>query len=92
MQKKPRTRTVLNKFDGEWIVTTHVRKLSVKVLYGRGMEKKLTISDQTVEVVWQVARLASYGAPSIESVSRNGLNTCLTCIDTMTKSVRYLLS
>lgn len=64
-------KTVLTKFDGEWIVTTHVRKLSVKVLYGRGMGKKLTISDQTVEVVWLGVRLVSLVAQKTGVVNQS---------------------
>jgi hypothetical protein len=49
----------LNRSGDVWTVTTHVQRLSVKVLYGRGTEKKSIISEATVEVVWQVGRLAS---------------------------------
>jgi hypothetical protein len=70
-------KTNQSRLSVEWIVTRHVAKLSVRVLYGRGTEKRLTISDQTVEAVWLTARLGSLVAQRIDVVNPSVLKQLL---------------
>ena len=64
----------LNKLPVELSVTRHVARLYVMVVSGKGMEKKLTISEATVEVVWRTGQLALLVGQKTGVVSLNVLN------------------
>jgi hypothetical protein len=52
-------RTALSRYRVEWNVTETVALLSVKVLYGKGMDEKSIISVHTAQVVWHGLVLVS---------------------------------
>lgn len=49
----------LNRLRGELLVTEHVARLYVKVVYGRGTGKNSITSDTTVQVVWTTCQFVS---------------------------------